>query len=805
MSRVDDRDIILYTLDTEASTTSDDRGTFAVMYSWDCVELLSDPSSVEVDTVEHVTRIHEGRTYESLYTFLDSLVRRSVDEGVQVKVAVHNLSYDYMFVRQWLRGFDDIDVVCRSSTRVLRIAVGPRDMPWVVFFDTLAIFGYSLRQLGENLGYSKTHIDYSAAIAPDTTLGESWVEYNRRDVYILMLGICRSLLTREGVTLQTLGRSILTKTGIVRVQDRESRRIGALRVSKRRTIYDEDRIVVRGHSFPDEESYLKWCSYSSTTHTEVKGCYAGGVNLSNAHYLGLVTHDVKSVDLKSAYPAIMVSYRIPTNPVHVSDVGRYSYLISSRQLPNPCDVIEGNVPFWRGTVCFTGLRVDPEWEARVGDTSVSLSMLAGHRENSGTCAFRDGYLHDASQATITMTSATFYEICAQYDFDSAEFLDLDVYVSHESPTRYTTLRTLHHYAEKSFVKRADATNCDDGYAAGFISWDEREALAAGDVSEGWKRDFVLRHKGNLNSLYGIMVTDPLHGTWYLGDDMLPCDIPARFGETDIRRDAMQWREAGVLIAVYNRYKLVWCVRKAVDLGYDVVYCDTDSIKFRGDWARLSEALGDFDRRTEARNVKVAVDLLNKLNTKADATGYDPFDTNISQDLRDLGKFDYEGEYMDFYTSGHKKYAYGDGKTWRARCSGYSTAVVDSALSWLVSKGLYGIAPNVALGYDTTYAASTGIATGACTIPGTWVDASMSALDATDGETVHEWHGMACPGNAIVPIPKVMNDSGASELNRQRREACERNEPRNSRIFGRTLARVDGEWMIGLGDDMEVFE
>lgn len=789
----DIKDIRLFCFDTEATSVSDDNGTYAVLYNWDLLRLDGDPSEVTKENVGELTIRHEGRDCTSLYDDLDWLLWDASQEPYIAKIAVHNLTYDYMYLRHWLVD-KETEICCRNSTTILNIRVGN-----IVFFDTLAIFGYSLRTLGDNLGYAKGDIDYSQSIAPDTVLGDNNVYYNHRDTDVLMVGVCTSLLRRESVTLDNLGTRILTKTGIVRTQDRLSPAMGAYPVRgkrRNRTLYDDDRFAVQRHLIQTESEYMRWESYSKTRTTEVKGCFAGGVNLSNPRYIGRIVHDVISYDLKSAYPAIMVGYSVPTDPVDVTDTALYKRLLR-RQIPDPVDVLNLRTGFWLGTVRFHGFRVDGEWTAHVQDVSITESMVLQHMASSKGVRYVDGCLSSADELVLTINTVTFYEICIQCTWVDAEFERLTVYMSRDDPTRYMTLRTLHHYREKSACKDISRGRGDveRAFSAGYISTDEYARLKTGDVDSGWMEDFVLRHKANLNALYGIMVTSPVHDEYSLDDCGLVEGLMVPYTK-DMRRDAMMWREAGVMVAEMNRYKIIYMCALLVSNGIDVLYADTDSIKFTGlDKATADEIFAPVHGRIESLNETKIDRLYKSLDKSSHGLEHVELDTTITDDIRALGKLDYEGTYRDFVTFGHKKYAHGDGKVWRYRCSGYKTSVLNSFSDQLVQSGLYEVAPLIVLGYDTRYDSSTGIASIKIGIPDTWVQADFTALDHTDGDKMHRYRGWTCPGDAIFPAGKVMNNTAHSRLNLQRKQRAIHNIGTDA-FFDIDVSLQDGRYVYG---------
>lgn len=762
--------IILMCFDTEATSVIDDRGAYAVLYNWDFLRLDTSYETVTKDNIDDCTTRFEGRDCETLYDFLDNILYDAKTNNVQYKIAVHNLSYDYQYLRHWLISHDTV-ICAKNSTHLLNIKVDDN----LVFFDTLSIFGYSLRVLGENLGYSKGDIDYSQDIAPDTVLGSNNVFYNHRDTSILMVGICQSLFTRPCIDLDTIGTRILTKTGIVRKQDKANERIGHMRVKgKKRNgiIYDEDRRKVKKLQFRTPDEYMRWESYSYTVRTDVKGCYAGGINICNMNLIGTILHDVSSYDLKSAYPAQMITYNVCTNPIDIDTVSEYDYLLE-RCIPNPMDVSTCKCAMWRGTVKLENVMIDDEWFQHIGDSTINETMVCQHMNDNVGVEYKYGVFFHADTLYLTVAFPTWYEFCAQYTFDNATFTELTIYTKCEPPTRYMQLRTLHHYNEKTVSKNIAKGKGDIDYALaqGFISIDEYSRLKSGDYDEEWLSSFTLRHKADLNALYGILVTSAIHDT-YTFDEWGNISVAKGQYDVDQKTDAMMWREAGVLVALYNRYKMVYTCALLAMNGYDVIASDTDSVKVLGiSQETMSDILHDMHESIEKRNVFRVETLIQSLNANCRELGIIEYDTEISDDIRNLGKFDYEGTYRDFVVYGHKKYAYGNGTKWKYKCAGYSIKVLGNFSRQLESNGLYEIAPHVVLGFDNRYDSTTCISSIQVGILPTWVNTRFKALDDTEHGTYHEYSGSTCPGSAIFKAGKIMNNTEHSKLNLQRKLRC----------------------------------
>lgn len=783
---------MICTFDTEGTTVTDARGTYGVLYYWDFCTILEDPESVYPQTVESLVCHDTGRDCTSLYNHLHTLLQYWEDSGDMVKVAVHNLTYDFGYLRHFVTRVSDmgytIDVRARNSTHLISCSIKRGKDTALVFYDSLALFRTSLRSLGDALGYRKLELDYYRAYAPDTVLGESELAYNTRDTELLSLVLCRNFLSLPYVGIERAGKSILTKTGMVKAFDRENAYIGAASMGKR-TVYDADRYETYAHQFSTEDEMQRWNSYSNTRSTIVKGCYAGGVNLSNGNITGCVIHDVEAYDLTSAYPGIMLAMRVPSKPIACSPEGM-EYLLKPNT-PDPTDVCTLKYGFWIGTVKFDGFRMRQDWRSRVGDSSVTLAMT---HQNPGSKGIRyeDGYLVSADTMVLTMATPVFYEICCEYEWDNAVFTDVTLYMGIERPTVYQNLRVLYHYAEKTCAKQLSngVGSPEDAYERGYITYDEMEMFTTGEPTEEWMARFVMSHKENLNALYGILVQNPVRDSYGLTDSGYLENLHDGSWDTykSSKRDQKMWREAGVLTSLFNRYKIVYAIRKVVDAGGSVLYTDTDSIKVTG----LDKQIIDSVLAPMHENVELSIrDMVQFTNRKVPQAM-----PELDQGFYKLGKFDWEGHIKRFYTPGHKKYALDMGDGWKAKCAGYNVKVVQRFIDAVSAEGFDDIAPLMALGYDVRYDSSTDIATVLSSIEPTWITVEFEALDSRDSETTHTYTGETCPGYAVLKAGKIMNNTYKNELNTQRMNAAIRNNSQLATLNRIDVANLDGSLVWG---------
>ena len=836
------RPIRLSVFDTEGTTITDDpRGLYAVLYNWDMLDLIEgvDPSLVTVQNLHTVTERHEGRDCLSLYEYLTSELDSAIECGYVRKVGIHNISYDYAYLRRWLQDMKasgyEVEACARSSTKLLTIKISSHGETGMILFDTLAIAAKSLRSLGEALGFPKERIDYSERIAPDSRYAEGNEAYNHRDTDILMIWICTSLLKNPHVTLEDLGTRVLTKTSIVRKADREDGRIGAMPLSLRKsrgsgkrsrrrkpsskdmTVYKADRLITEKYQYETMEQYERWTSYGASQ-TGTPGCFAGGVNISNARCLGVIMHDVISYDLKSAYPSVMLSMAVPVDPCDVPADQLHDYAsLLDPVAPSPVDLMSGRMRFWRGTVRMEDVRLDAWWEEHVGDTSITQAMILQHRGDDERVRWRDGHFDGADVLYVTVALPEWLEICLQWDWGRVEFTELTVYGGYQAPTHYTVLRTLHHYREKSESKalmklsisgKLDQSRIDAAERDSLVTHDEALELARNPDDE-WLRAFVLSHKGNLNALYGILVTSPMKDDFDLSDDewLVTLDKDEEKAMADYAassRDSKMWREAGVMVALYNRYKICYMMSLLADDGATVVYVDTDSIKFTGVSKERADEIfaklhDEIESRTNALVSACVSDVREHVERYNAQTGLsiDPPSIPDDDEFRALGKLDYEGTYERFVTMGHKKYAAWEPdrtgrKRWAYRCSGYSTRVLMDLGSQLETDGMSDVSPLIVLGYDNRLDSRTGIATLESSIEPTWVTATIEgAVDVTGGTSTHTWTGETCPGYAIIDAGKIMNNTQHSAMNRQRYLRACMNNPKVS-----YLSNLDITWFAG---------
>ena len=320
--------------------------------------------------------------------------------------------------------------------------------------------------------------------------------------------------------------------------------------------------------------------------------YSGGFTHSNYIHTGMILEDVKCVDFTSSYPAVMCRKRFPTF-FHMAD-------------PNP-----------RKSFMYEGMAKIMIIEFTKISAITPHSILSVHKCKVTGEKVDNGRLRYAETLKTTITDLDFDIISKFYKWE--EFHIETLYVAdYQYLPRELIMAILDLYKNKTTLK-------------GVIG----------------KEDLYLRSKEIINAIYGMSVTNPLndeitfneYGIW----DKVPADVQTgldKYNSNTRIFTAYQW---GVWVTAWARYELLNTVYK---IGDDVVYCDTDSIKY----------IGNHDNIIDEDNIRILKENSEiQKQYKIPTTLYSP--KTIEGEAKTLGLWDKEPEYKYFKTLGAKRYVY----------------------------------------------------------------------------------------------------------------------------------------------------
>lgn len=337
--------------------------------------------------------------------------------------------------------------------------------------------------------------------------------------------------------------------------------------------------------------------------------YAGGYTHANYLHAGKVLKDIYSFDITSSYPSVLCIEKYPITKFEKTNI--------------PLNKI--NTEKYAFIVDFTVKNV----KCKSSNRFLSISKAKGKDEKGNSISIKNpkadnGRLISADLARYELTDQDFYTFIETYEFAGININYI-----------YTAKKD---YLPKVFIE----------YILKLFS----DKTIYKDV-EG-KESLYKTAKEAINSIYGLCVTalftEPLefsNGSW-LGEKELGKwkveQIEEKLKELKERTGQNNLYSTGVWCSAYARRHL-WKVMQKV--GDNVVYCDTDSIKFIG-----KENYKYFEEDSKEVSKKVLdVCLHYDLNPNL----FTPIAPNGK--ICKLGHFDEEKPYIKFVTLGAKKYAY----------------------------------------------------------------------------------------------------------------------------------------------------
>lgn len=327
-------------------------------------------------------------------------------------------------------------------------------------------------------------------------------------------------------------------------------------------------------------------------------CFMGGYTHSNAVHTDIVLDNVCSKDISSSYPTVMCLEKypmtyfeetIPCDDYFNND--KYSYIITF-------DVEHLRSKRWNTWLSFS-----------------KCAKIKGYSLDNGRVLKAD-----FAQLSLTNIDYEMFQLC--YDFENLNIIDFRVSSNdYLSPTFVKYILEL--YGNKTTLKGIK----------------EQEPL-------------YMKSKQYVNSMYGMMVTKNITDTiefeedrWkkeLLNENSFYTKIASEKKKLSKTFGAFQF---GVWVTAYARRNL-W--QGILALDYNVVYCDTDSIKYI---ACDSNFFNEYNEKIAERENERA-DMLGMPREK-----FCPKDRNGV--AHRLGIFDDDGQYQKFKTLGAKKYCYVD--------------------------------------------------------------------------------------------------------------------------------------------------
>lgn len=548
-----------------------------------------------------------GRTWADFLDALETLIDAwEITPEHRCIIWVHNLSYDFQFFRKWLKW----DQVFPLSSREACYCLTDRG---IEFRCSYILTNYSLEKVGEHLTRHDIKklsgtIDYEKPRHPGTPLTPEEVAYLEHDCLVVTAHIAEQI-ELEG----KLSHIPLTKTGYVRRDVQKACFRDPTKKAK------DDRSRLRYGNF------IRGLTLDPFIYESLHRAFCGGFTHANPFHSGETVEDVASFDFASAYPSVMCSELFPVTPPELHDVnGDLEEFLKCLKLY--CCVF---------TVTFYGLEPRINYDHYLSLSHCTLpSEYADPSDPScmipNTRQIDNGRIVSAGCLITTITEVDWEIIVRCYKFKGF------------------TVSGLIRWG-KGYLPRPIVECC--------IRYFQAKTRLKG--VEGKEQEYMSA-KENLNSIYGMMVMNPLRpvvpydlekNEWGKEEgDRVLLEVPLTDAETidalEGYNDSLSrftYYAWGVYITAYCR-KNLW--RGILEFRDDYVYADTDSIK-----ATNPEAHAEYIQRhneTIQRKIKACLEY-HKLDPALSVA------ETASGKKKPLGIWEYEGMYTRFKSLGAKRY------------------------------------------------------------------------------------------------------------------------------------------------------
>ncbi|MBR5786926.1 MAG: hypothetical protein IKY41_09555 [Clostridia bacterium] len=322
--------------------------------------------------------------------------------------------------------------------------------------------------------------------------------------------------------------------------------------------------------------------------------YTGAFTHSNYKLTAITLENVHCVDYSSDYPGIMCRKKFPMR--------------FDRGNPKKLRYYDGLAKVMK--ITFNKI------VAKTSHSIISQHKCSIMEQNDFETIVDNGRIRKAFKLTTVITDLDYDIIHKFYDIESEEVTELWV-ADYRYLPKNLILPILDLYANKTELKGVKG-----------------------------KEDVYMRSKNLINSVYGMSVTNPLndeiifdYGEWLAE----PTDTITGLQKYQKGRKIFTAYQWGVWVTAWARWELLNTVYK---IGNDVIYCDTDSIKFLNDHSKIIE---DDNRRILKEND----DVIKFYNI--DRKLFYP--KTFQNETKPLGVWDYEPDYQYFKTLGAKRYCF----------------------------------------------------------------------------------------------------------------------------------------------------
>jgi len=528
-----------------------------------------------------------GRTPAQFIDALDKIKKvnnlaaeTTTDKGRQIVIYIHNLSYDYCYIKDFLREKynEDADTMLAiGSHKLITFSIAG-----FIFKCSYRLSGSSLDSWCKDVGAkNKKHtgaIDYSEIIYQDSVLDNEHMEYMFADIE--SMNECLEIVMEE--YHDNIFTIPYTATGYVRREARSN--------------FNKDK---------SNRKRFRNTKLSSEVYMMCRAAFSGGITHGNRNFAGIKVEDIiRHRDFRSHYPSQQRCYTAPTtkfSKYYDAEFDKNTITIDELiKLANKyCLLID---------IMFDGMEVKK---------GVTLPYAQDYKIYAGRCGKIDRIsdngriLKLSGKSIVTLTEIDLKWICKQYNFN---YTVLKVYSSKKGEfPKYLQDTVDDYFIKKTKYKKEEKTFIKNGHS------EESE-----EVVEAHRK--LMLSKAGLNGIYGMSATDPVrdsfiensNGEWSIEKVKEEKDITNALEDYYDSWNSFMEYQLGVWTTANARNELMEFVEI---IGYDnFIYADTDSIFY------ISTA--DVEKRITERNallLKISNFKKQYIETDGERINYNQFD------------------------------------------------------------------------------------------------------------------------------------------------------------------------------------
>lgn len=534
-----------------------------------------------------------GRTWEEFVKFISTLSAvLGLDEDKRLVVYIHNLAYEFQFMRRWF-----------SWTKIFfldeRKPVYCISDNGIEFRCSYKLSSKSLAKVGEDLQKYKVlkkegDLDYKLIRHSETPLSDEELGYCENDIRVVIAYIQEKIESDGSIALIPL-----TNTGYVRNYCRKSCF----------EMYQAYRALMRN------------LTISPSEYKQLKHGFAGGFTHGSAlKVMGeQILADLRSYDFASAYPSVMVLEKFPMSK------GR---LVRLNDLKNPMEVFKQCLHKYCCLidVTFYGLR---EKKGMEFEHPLSVSKC----DNCEDVQEDNGRVVSATKVSTTLTEQDWFTMSEFYDVDTFEIHTLRIYIKAYLPKVFVK-SILNLYKMKTKLKGVKGEEINYmisknmlNSAYGMCVTDiVRDEIVFDNDTEDARKVYQKARK--------VKIAENPDDRDKINEEFVESAIE-KYNTGGKRFLFYAW---GVWVTAYCRRNLFSGIKEC---GRDYVYSDTDSIKLLNHKKHL-KYFEDYNKK-----------ILDKIKEAAEFHGID--EEEFRPLNKPIGVWDDEGDIWYFKTLGAKRY------------------------------------------------------------------------------------------------------------------------------------------------------